>query len=1318
MSENLIKLRLYKYNANKENGLGQEIENVMIGGKITSCLDDTLDTAEITINNSTREKPYKPLTKFKLVLSQENNETKYYDYELRYDLVEKISMAKDLYMHRLYLGNPAISCQKRTCDNFAISYRLKDVTLESDSFDSTYIENSSIYSISETSSQYNTSYSLTGNFGENYTTDYGVINEYSSGKYITWFHYDVGTNSSGLVDITSNSTFRAKLQKTHYCIILDSATDGMSDEIMSKMNTWWKAQNTSVKIQVANMQSGKTYPECFEECPLIGFNSIYKKPVLVYTVPQLRAYTSETNGVELSSGASRMSYNNYVYLPTKTEVKIVDNESGISSNKTYYTSWGKYYAKHSDTSSRSRALGSYKTTQTSGLKLDDSNTDDLFLYEIGKTYTNGGINYTTVNAKAYIKTSANSGGNLTLDAIYVEAGKTYTFETTGYFGGANLPKYVRYYSNYSGNNFTESLESTEDYANKIALKIHKKYRMSGGYITELVNDQYLVSGNDFKYKVSFTLLKPNQMISDVILKQGSTRPNCYDLFKKAQICAETKNVSGDYAWGDIDNKMLPYVVNSETKDKLTNKELIEDTYQNKNLWEIFMQIGKYIHGKPYITFNQNKYELKFKDYGISEYSSKTATKNSIYSSNDIENYISSLDSYIENYFQYGNVVTECIRPCDNDGTAICCTDNAVLKTKYPILEIVSLQFKALSTSDDKTYDLTDYVYEHNIYKILPIQKEISGTTSSYSHYKGNSIYYHVNSTEIMGFQYKEIASDATTVNPYAIKQAMHSALVAGGTTEKSATELSINDYYFIIKYRTKDDARFKSYKPDIRKFIRNADVDLYPIQSQFNNQLDKTVDSEKYGNNTYGTLLRSGNETKEYQDYVLNINDLKDSGELYDLGNNYYVSKNTMIIYPTYVLCETDYSKDFNKLSEIIGIDSQPRFYEIAEDNYIKRNIAIDRFYILDYALDITEEDDIIGDVLSEQDKSILKACYQSVDERPNYAMVYYKSMSGHNNETINFNKNVVVPCIPYMSGNTITYEFDMMDNFGAGDWQKDATSDYTKAYNSASWFAQLLSIYTDISLKNRKENYTTRQSYQYCDVLGKADLMDFRVYHENATNSDAGIITKGFIRMNRPELDTEKPYYEYEMLPNSMGSETDNGKLTSKDYGYLIDKDARECLGVNFSCHIVSSSDRFIISNQFWNEKIKSDGTYLDKSTEYYAVYLSKEVDKFTRDEITQNDILYKNSVDLDTFIKYGYNFKTVEGVDNENDDHDMEFIYPDVYDNTRAVAIAFSIKVNNSQMSFLWAFNLGTDMDLRNIGRISFRRLKQKHFNTEYED
>lgn len=686
---------------------------------------------------------------------------------------------------------------------------------------------------------------------------------------------------------------------------------------------------------------------------------------------------------------------------------------------------------------------------------------------------------------------------------------------------------------------------------------------------------------------------------------------------KAQICSQTKTFDKEDTWASVGNK-LPYTTNYETKMK--QHTIIEDTYQNKNLWEIFMQIGKYLHAKPYIQFSGDRYLLSFKEYGSTEQHIDKATKDSLFNSYDIESYISSLDNFVENYFEYGNEIAEYLRPTDNDGTSVCSTDNAVLKTKYAIMEIVKLEI----VKSGNKYDMTDFVYEHNIYKLLPISSvaaTTSGVDTTYTHYRGNSVYYHKYGTQIMGFQYKE--PSANNDKAYAIKVAIYTVLANNNALGSitSATNVHINDFVFKITYRTRDDARFKSFKPDLRKFIRNASNDLCPIQTQFNNQLDKIVDSAKFGSNTYGSLLRSGNEQLSESEYITELSNVKESGDLYVKNDNlFYAVKNTMIVYPNNVECEVEYSKDYNKLSEIIGIDSEPRFYEIPEDKTIKRNVAIDNFFL------ISEETSVpIGTTaISIQDGRMLKCMgWTTLTWTPKFVYTKFSNV-GSNADTKNFNKVVLTPCICYASGNTLTIEWDMQDNFGAGDNQIDVSSDYANMYKNSSYMAQIFSTFGISYSSTGETTFTTANSIQYCDVYGKCDIVNFFF---PAGSYDYSLFPNVIKMM--PDVDKNNGIYsahsygchgnyiqksDYEKYATGSGTYFEDNNV-----GYIINKDARETIGINVSYHLITDSDRIIIANNIWRSKLKEDGS----NVAFYIAALSKEISKYTRDTITDNVIL-----------------------------------------------------------------------------------------------
>lgn len=1197
MSENLIKLRVYKYNSLALNGCGEELQNVMIGGKITSCLDDTLDTAEISINGVSESEPYKPLTKFVVVLEQENQETQYYHYELRYDSVEKLSMSDNLYKHTLYLGNPAISCQKRTCDNFAISYRIKDVRLDDTSIDSGFSQRTKVGITKPSINQVrylNTKY----NFGSTTTAENAV--RVQTGKWLKWVRNSYNGD-------TLTNTPLTELNNLNYMILIDNGK--LTEDLCKKFKDNYSA--TRSKFQIFNYDSSNqyygtngAYKECFESVP----SGLVSNGIMHYVIPQLCAYSSKTNNniidqvnantsitipsksTDVDSGAS-----NLILMPTKTTVKKISILTGELVQKTTYTSLPSNDSGQINSIDSPKTIYSFVENKYGVRKKNPLNMSSSII--VGYDYIQSDNPIIKTISPIFMEMS-NAALSKEINII-IESGYKYEITTQAYFGSS----YDRYAYKYVKQDEYEKVKYVGTGLNENEL-MKSMYFYGFGGENELLIDK--VNASDFTYSVNFSVYDISDQQPLPLLKGQSSIPNCYDLFKKAQICSKTINFDSSVkTWDDIESQDLPYVVSNELSLRLQSQSIIEDKYYDKNLWEMFMQIGKYIHAKPYIRFYGDKYELKFKDYGISEKSTKKATTNSVFSNNNIEDYISSLDSYLENYFEYGNEIEEYIKPTDNDGSSICTNDNAVLKTKYSIMEITGLYVSKKSSIEWK--DITDYIYEYNVYKILStLDKADPSSITSYLHFKGNSLYYHLNGTQILGLQ--NVEPSINSDKPYAIKRVIAGAM--GIINETAIGEIQVNDYTFKITYRTKDDVRFKTFKPDLRKFILNASNDNYPIQSQFSNQSDKVVDSNKYGNNTYGTLLRSGNDTLDYQEYITELNNIKDSGELYDLGNQYYVSKNTMVVYPTYIECEVEYSKDYNKLSEIIGIDSAPRFYEIAEDGSIKRNICVDKLY----QIGVKKETDKDNYITLAESKTLQKISIGAYDPyKHKYALVHFSGApKSFNQDTNDFSSYVLVPCIEYATGNTLTLECDMEDNFGAGERQNNVSNDYKNCFYNSSWLIPILTALGVAHNTKLTGTLTQRQSVQYCDVYGKADLISFAFINNIVSDNNSTMIET--LPSGKLDVLTLKNKNETYVNQNIIGSiSRENETITESPI--VLDKDSRETIGINYSIHLLTESDRFILSNTLFKQKKTIDNLpYIN----WVVYYYDTEINKMERDTLT----------------------------------------------------------------------------------------------------
>lgn len=1350
----MITVKLYEYDCTKIDNLGTELENVLIGSKLVDPLDDTNDTMEISVNNQTQKEPYTQLTKFIVIISDgETTITKHY--ELRYDLVERQGVSNELYKHTLYLGNPAISAQKRSVDNFSMSYKLQDVSIDASSFNRNLIDSANSGSTYLPTNNELTPVINSNPFGEHseiYTETVFILPykridyETHQQHYFRWLSQEWQLNSDSLVEpIDSSDNMLTRLRNTRASIIFDNSTSGLNDETIASLNTYAEENNTTIQVIEVD---GKDYGDYIEQPPIIDSNGY-----LNYTVPQLYAYNSNSS-YEITSDISTISTEKKTILPTKTTITILNLTTGNTTTKEYITKYGHYTEYYYDESiianDTSFSVGvanmyweydyegtmiktndptiftnpfrTYITTEN-GIGLKGGNVyfnlggvatyksssydpspslslieNEIYYANVGIAVNNGKSNKSTLEDRLL--------ANNELIKLKVEENCKYTIKTEAYFGGNDSERYVVARDDLDDSLTLNEVSDSEDFeiaSNQCIREAYYHYNNSKESSADTFEKEY-VNGSDIYVVSEFVVLSPTNT-TNYILKP-STKPNTYDLFVKAQVCNYPKKVEEGF-YSTLTSSILPYVVDDDTKAKMKSVSVIEDIYQDKNLWEIFMQIGKYIHAKPYIKFYQDKYQLCFKQYGISETSSKETTHNSIYSSNDIESYISSLDSYVANMLQRGNEITEILVPRENDGSHVCVTDNAVLKTKYPILEIIGLYVRHKDDAYGAFTDITDYVYEHSIYSILPLLRETS--TATYTHYTGNSIYYHLNGTQIMGFQYR--TPDSSEVQPYAIKQLLYDA---GYSSYYSGVgSICINDFTFKVKYRTSDDVRVKTFKPDLRKFIGSSGTDDFPVQTQYSNQSDRTIDSKKLGENLYGKLIRSGNTSKDRFEYVSDLSKIKEAGELYTIDdNNYYVSKNTWIIYPEQIQCEVEYSKDFNKLSEVIGIDSQPRFYEVAETGSIKRDIVFDYFITLKTGAELAGDTTTDSDYKTFYNMLAYSICQSNFE--PLYACTFIKGgIKDKDTESNNFTSTTVLPTLAFNNGHTLTIEWDMEDNYSAGTSYTSVSDEVSEVLTSSSWLYPVLAFISSTVVSNLSDtNYTEASQVQYCDVYGKGDLVDFALFVPSYefTDTEARLL---------PKLNTtDGSYYDkqtYRYLQNNASviqSQSSYSNLISIDRGYYIDKDNRETLGFNINVHMLTDSDRFIISSLFWEKKLDTNNNMYE---DYKLVFLGDEVNKFSKDTIINTTLLYTSDVYCHVSSqRFGdttdgdntYVFGTILPYT-----HISEEEWDNIKDKVKAIALAFEIEPATSttySMKYIWA---------RNVSNLDTTYLDNAEDNAEYK-
>lgn len=717
---------------------------------------------------------------------------------------------------------------------------------------------------------------------------------------------------------------------------------------------------------------------------------------------------------------------------------------------------------------------------------------------------------------------------------------------------------------------------------------------------------------------TFNVLDPNNMLVNMF--QQADQIDAYYLFQKAQLSTLPirKTLNKPYY-----NSDLPFIVSESDKNLLKNTKLIESDFVGKNLWEIFTEIGKYIHAKPYITFDtygyndfafRNRFIVNFLKYGSPEFNTKETTTNSIFNSKFAQEYISSLTTYVENYFNLGSEVTEYLHTSSESEDGLVYNDVVKLRTKYPILEVLKLY---AYDNNGVERDITTYLFEYNIYKLLGY----GNTPPS----KSMGIYYHLGSKQIEGMQFVEPKSTGVEC-AYSMKRILDTVFAIG-----NPDNVQVNQFYFKLVYRTKDNVRIEMTRPDLRKYLLNSTLDLQPIHTQFNQQQDKLVNSDLLGLNTYGKLIRTGNSTYSYVNWCDDITKVMKNGDLYLIDNQmYYVSKTSRVYYSDHIEENVELTQDFNRLSQIIGIPSEPRFYEISEKNVVNRDVSFNDYIQVDTG---TTFDSSTVIALEYMQKNCINEMFYSAQQQK-YALTFYKGDADKEYDTNSNDSNyqTLLPINTFFSKTTYTLEWDNDDNYSAGEQLIDT------AYN-LQWSLNLYSILNFLNNTNFTQAYMLRNPTRYVDVFGRADLVDFVILKELPTLN--GTIDKDYIN-TLPQVDETdlidlgfKDNVFGTTIPSSeenLNTTTSSGVLNAimhhylnHNVGYILAKDNREKISFNYNIQMLANTDKIVFGDKMWLQ---------DYTDNFYIVFLDTELNKFSANEIDEENIVYKTSAMNNTQI------------------------------------------------------------------------------------
>lgn len=772
--------------------------------------------------------------------------------------------------------------------------------------------------------------------------------------------------------------------------------------------------------------------------------------------------------------------------------------------------------------------------------------------------------------------------------------------------------------------------------------------------------KYSVTQNSLSKPASTSITLSSSFYAKDMLSDAQPAPflvksqkySCFNLIRKALLTIDTQIIDNekigldpllDENYNDI-GIQYPIDIDSKWLTKLKETQLHETIFENKNLWEIFLQVGYYLHAIPQLTFardGSDRFLLSFRQLGGNQIKNNDSTKITIFNSQNLSEYYTQLDSYVKNIFSPQNEVEEWLVCKTTDSTYLVSNNTAELQTKYNITQIDEFDIEY----EGQTQSALNYIFEKTIYNTLTSE---TGVIPG----KWAAIYYEMGTNKIQGLNYVPPEVNAGD-NVMALKK-ICSDLFGMPTGSLTAEDFLYNKLKFHIKYKTQDELRISQFKPNLYNFLKNSKFEKYPKHEQYYGQEDKIVDSERFSANLWGRLVRIANGIYQCNEYA-EIGEEKEVGDLVEINNSlYYVTSIEGEYYNDIILQKVTYSKNFNQISQVVTIPSEPRYYEISERSMVRREVRLMDFLLLTTKQNNTQTTPLF--INTDKWKDFVKKIIFTEGgqpELPNFAYTRFKAdkIRQHlkaNGEIVNYKtlfpnsetekvegvvtpkansdcKDVIVPLLHFPLRNAIVFEWDMDDNFKAGD---------------------AVDIKTSGKVDITDEAFYTLLPVRYCDVMGGADLFSFKLFNKTDWTQE---------QIQRLPLAESEDF---------VPTESDSLFLLTDKLSIGLDKDNREALSFNYQINLLTSDDdeenKFIIFSNIFGQKFsRLKMVLINHTVSMFDEAVDMSINYIVADNVDYSLIEHEGAIEVSITKPEGINIDEVKAIVLYDQDGGLNYAY-----------------------------------------------------------
>lgn len=644
-------------------------------------------------------------------------------------------------------------------------------------------------------------------------------------------------------------------------------------------------------------------------------------------------------------------------------------------------------------------------------------------------------------------------------------------------------------------------------------------------------------------------------------------------------------------------------LNAEQEEQFDKILAPQFSFTKQTLRECLQEVGKVVHGEPRLLPIKDEdgkwiYEVSFDMYAGQERSGLYSMPYILKTvSLAITSYASHLDSSAENFVdeldKFSGVIVEPYR----DGAKTVRTENLyvriqdnnmIIPTQYPIYSVEKLEYVYANGVTNQVYsvDITPWLFEKTVY-----DTQLSSYAEQYPYSKAFGLYYSQGNKNIGGLNFKVDAAVLASFKNYAITNILRSA-----TNSSSEFDSNYPEMCFRVTYTPFFNARVAQTKVNYKDF-------KYPAALIYNQQAN-VIESRAYGESLKGTVARLGNMEKTITHIMGNIALLPQAGQMYD--KDYYISAVSTEIYPTLIKCTTGLSKDFNRLSAYIGINSEKRYSEISQNQAVERNTLYHE-YIVVGAKETPDSDCLVGSKLLEM---IAHTFTQNVRYE---TFINGDAPLGSNLSATEYKMGVIyrveigdqtfeAQVDSEADGGSDDYYLRLIDSTVSGTGKVILSEDYPLT-NVCAWGTSYKgtdiakSVTINLPVISSAFGNSISFSWKYKDNYSAGEISE---YIENAIASGNDKVA-GYFQNSQPYTDYygRLYYYNFDLQPQGPSLNSNNlnevalnlpkGTKPTLSSGYLstigktpyiMRKDNREALQVNFQIDFVTNLDNLIIGS------------------------------------------------------------------------------------------------------------------------------------------